>query len=181
MLGHRRRASRFNCCSSHVTSARILRSKEWECTCDPPIMTSALRSCPRCGLEIPADAPEGACPVCLFENGLRVFSDAPVAAGGDCSALDSTGIPNKFGDFEITRREDGSLWELGRGGMGVTYLAVDNVLRREVALKVINVPAAARTSHPVRKRFLREARAAAALRHPNVAVVYRFGATLKRR
>jgi serine/threonine protein kinase/TolB-like protein/Flp pilus assembly protein TadD len=61
--------------------------------------------------------------------------------------------------------------------MGVTYLAVDNVLRRKVALKVINVPAAARTSHAVRERFLREARAAAALRHPNVAAVYRFGAS----
>ena len=35
--------------------------------------------------------------------------------------------------------------------MGVTYLAVDNVLRRKVALKVINVPAATRTSHPVRE------------------------------
>ena len=69
------------------------------------------------------------------------------------------------------------LWELGRGGMGVTYLAVDNVLRRKVALKVINVPAATRASHPVRERFLREARAAAALRHPNVAAVYRFGAS----
>jgi len=61
--------------------------------------------------------------------------------------------------------------------MGVTYLAVDGVLRRKVALKVIDVPAAARTSHPVRERFLREARAAAALRHPNVAAVYRFGAS----
>ena len=82
-----------------------------------------------------------------------------------------------FGDFEVVRREDGSLLELGHGAMGVTYLAVDNVLRRKVALKVIEVPAAARTSHAVRERFLREARAAAALRHPNVAAVYQFGAS----
>jgi serine/threonine-protein kinase len=82
-----------------------------------------------------------------------------------------------FGDFEIARHEDGSLWELGRGAFGVTYLAVDNVLRRKVALKVVDVPVAARGSHAVRERFLREARAAAALRHPNVAAVFQFGAS----
>ena len=61
--------------------------------------------------------------------------------------------------------------------MGVTYRAVDNVLRRRSRLKVIEVPAEPRALlHPVRERFLREARAAAALRHPNVAAVYRFGA-----
>ena len=140
-------------------------------------MTSALRPCPKCGSEIPADAPEGACPGCLLEDGLRRVPHPSVAAIGGYGAVDSTGIPNKFGDFEITRRKDGSLWELGRGGMGVTYLAVDNVLRRKVALKVLDVPAAARTSHPVREHFLREARATAALRHPNVAAVYRFGAS----
>jgi TolB-like protein/Flp pilus assembly protein TadD len=46
-----------------------------------------------------------------------------------------------------------------------------------VALKVIDVPAAVRTSQTVRERFLREARAAAALRHPNVAAVFQFGAS----
>ena len=58
--------------------------------------------------------------------------------------------------------------------MGVTYLARDKVLRRRVALKVIEVPAVSthRDSQAVRERFLREARAAAALRHPNVAAVY---------
>src|SRR5437660_3841817 len=82
-----------------------------------------------------------------------------------------------FGDFEVARRQDGSLWGLGHGAMGVTYLAVDKVLRRKVALKVIDVPAAARGSYAVRERFLREACAAAALRHPNVAAVFQFGAS----
>src|SRR5438067_11283593 len=45
------------------------------------------------------------------------------------------------------------------------------------ALKVIDVPAAARGSHNVRELFLREARAAAALRHPNVAAIYQVGAS----
>src|SRR5215831_18681085 len=113
----------------------------------------------------------------------------PLNATGECvpcllrAALEKsimeTESPNwlVFGDFEIVRRDDGSLWELGRGAFGVTYLAVDNVLRRKVALKVIDVPAATRTSQALRERFLREARAAAALRHPNVAAVFQFGAS----
>src|SRR5215831_3570301 len=112
----------------------------------------------------------------------------PLNAKGQCpacmlrTALNESTMQNKsasslvFGDFEIARREDGSLWELGRGAFGVTYLAVDNVLRRKIALKVIDAPVAARPSEAVRERFLREARAAAALRHPNVAAVFQFGA-----
>src|SRR5438094_1868106 len=59
--------------------------------------------------------------------------------------------------------------------MGVTSLALDKVVRRRVALQVIDMPAAARGSQAVRYRFLREARAAATLRHPNVALVFQFG------
>src|SRR6266516_4372873 len=110
----------------------------------------------------------------------------PLNAKGDCPAcllrtgLEETLVETKpsalvFGDFEVEQGADGSYWELGHGAMGVTYLAVDKVLRRRVALKVIDVPAAARGSQAVRERFLREARAAAALRHPNVAAVFQFG------
>ena len=97
------------------------------------------------------------------------------ATSGDCGSMESTEIPSKFGDFEIAHCEDGSVWELGRGGMGVTYRARDNVLHRSVALKVIEVPPGAANSEAVRERFLREARAAGALRHTNVAAVYQFG------
>jgi TolB-like protein/Flp pilus assembly protein TadD len=82
-----------------------------------------------------------------------------------------------FGDFEITRREDGSWWELGRGAMGVTYRANDKILNRSVALKVIDVPETAGDGQMVRDRFLREARAAAAFKHTNVAGVFHFGAS----
>jgi serine/threonine protein kinase len=61
--------------------------------------------------------------------------------------------------------------------MGVTYRATDKVLHRMVALKVIETPAAAGDSLAVRERFLREARAAAALKHPNVAGIFQFGAS----
>ncbi|HSP44712.1 MAG TPA: serine/threonine-protein kinase, partial [Chthoniobacterales bacterium] len=90
----------------------------------------------------------------------------------------SNEVPSSiFGDYEIARREDGSWCELGRGAMGVTYLARDKVLDRSVALKVVELPPAERNSRTVRDRFLREARAAAAFRHPNVAGVFHFGAS----
>ena len=75
--------------------------------------------------------------------------------------------------YEVLRRDDGSLWELGRGAMGITYKAFDTNLRCPVALKVINNTYL--TSAVARQRFLREARAAAALRHQNVASVFHLG------
>jgi serine/threonine protein kinase/tetratricopeptide (TPR) repeat protein len=124
-------------------------------------VASAVTVCSICGELLNA---KGDCVACLLRTGL------------DESVVEETAPASLvFGDFEIARREDGSLWELGRGAMGVTYLATDNVLHRKVALKVIDVPAAARSSQAVRERFLREARAAAALRHPNVAAVYQSG------
>src|SRR4030095_14447033 len=126
-------------------------------------LASATTICSRCGEPLSA---KGECIACLLRTGLNesVVENLPLT-----SLI--------FGDFEIARREDGARWELGRGAMGVTYLAVDNVLRRKVAVKVIDVPAAARTANPVRERVLREAGASAALRHPNVAAVYHFGAS----
>ena len=124
---------------------------------------SAVAICSICGEPLNAN---GDCLACLLRTGLEE-SDAGTKR-----------LPSlAFGDFEVARREDGSFWELGRGAMGVTYLAVDKVLHRRVALKVIEVPSAARGSQAVRDRFLREARAAAALRHPNVAAVFQFGAS----
>src|SRR5882724_6613975 len=125
---------------------------------------SGVTVCSICGEPLNA---KGACVACLLRTGVEKSSTF------DTKSL----APLVFGDFEVVRREDGSLWELGRGAFGVTYLAVDNVLRRKVALKVIDVPAAARGSQAVRERFLREARAAAALRHSNVAAIYQFGAS----
>ena len=83
------------------------------------------------------------------------------------------GDSDKFEHFVIMRRSDGSLWELGRGAMGVTYKAFDANLRSDVALKVINTQYL--NSEIARQRFLREARAAASLRHPNVATVFHLG------
>ena len=78
-----------------------------------------------------------------------------------------------FDHYEVLRREDGSLFELGRGAMGITYKAFDTNLRCPVALKVIN--AASIHSDLARQRFVREARAAAQLRHRHVASVFHLG------
>ena len=126
-----------------------------------PAAIVSASSCAVCGEPLERDRK---CLVCLVRGGLEMPSQEP--------ALDSL----VFGDFEIARREDGSLWELGHGAMGVTYRALDRVLQRAVALKVIEMPTAARAGRAARERFLREARAAAALRHPNVAGVFQFGA-----
>ena len=80
----------------------------------------------------------------------------------------------RFGVYEIERRPDGSLYQLGHGAMGVTYRAIDTTLQRRVALKVIRV-AIAGQSVEARERFLREARAAAALRHRHIATIFQFG------
>jgi Serine/threonine protein kinase len=58
--------------------------------------------------------------------------------------------------------------------MGVTYRAIDTSLQRKVALKIIKIDVAERSAD-ARERFMREARAAAALRQENIATVYQFG------
>jgi serine/threonine-protein kinase len=63
--------------------------------------------------------------------------------------------------------------ELGRGGMGVVYLARDVQLDRPVAIKVL--PAALAARGDVKTRFLREARTAANLSHPNIVPIHRVG------
>lgn len=129
------------------------------------ISASVTTVCWACGE--PLDA-KGDCVACFLRTGL-----------GE-SVVETKQLPSLvFGDFEVEQRPDGFYWELGHGAMGTTYLAVDKVLHRRVALKVIEVPAVptSRDAQAVRERFLREARAAAALRHPNIAAVYHFGAS----
>jgi hypothetical protein len=79
----------------------------------------------------------------------------------------------RFDQYELVLDEDGQPLELGRGAMGVTYKALDMDLRCPVALKVISEKYLG--DDAARLRFLREARAAASVRHPNVASVFHLG------
>src|SRR5204863_8711323 len=58
--------------------------------------------------------------------------------------------------------------------MGVTYRATDTTLQRKVALKIIKIDVGERSAD-ARERYMREARAATALRHENIATVFQFG------
>lgn len=71
-----------------------------------------------------------------------------------------------LGKYEIVR-------EIGRGGMGAVYEALDRTLGRCVALKVLRSELTA--SREMLERFLAEARAAAAVSHPNVVTLYEVG------
>jgi hypothetical protein len=93
--------------------------------------------------------------------------EEPVA-GSSFSAWD-----RRFEHYELVADEEGVPIELGRGAMGITYKALDSDLRRLVALKVINQRFLGDES--ARSRFLREARAAAGIRHPNFASVFHLG------
>ena len=81
----------------------------------------------------------------------------------------------QFENYELFLDNDGRPIELGRGAMGVTYKALDVDLRCPVTLKVISERFLGDES--ARLRFLREARAAASVRHPNVASVLHLGRT----
>jgi TolB-like protein/Flp pilus assembly protein TadD len=85
----------------------------------------------------------------------------------------SLGTVRKFESYEVMLDQDGKPVELGRGAMGITYKAFDIDLRFPVTLKVISEKYVGDES--ARLRFLREARAAAKVRHPNVASVFRLG------
>src|SRR5271166_2212389 len=138
-------------------------------------MSTALqRTCPSCGNEF-SGAMEF-CPVCMLRKAL-----AGGVASGESSASEETVGPTpeqatqRFEHYELVTGEDGKPLELGRGGMGVTYKAVDVDLHCPVTLKVINERHLGDES--ARLRFLREARAAASVRHPNVASVFHLGRT----
>jgi serine/threonine protein kinase len=136
--------------------------------------TEDRRTCPSCGNEF-SGAMEF-CPVCTLRKAL-----AGGVESGESSASEDTVQPapeqavQRFEHYELVTGEDGKPVELGRGAMGVTYKAVDVDLRCPVALKVISERYLGDES--ARLRFLREARAAAKLRHSNVASVLHLGRT----
>jgi tetratricopeptide (TPR) repeat protein len=139
------------------------------------MMTEPQRTCPSCGNEF-SGAMEF-CPVCVLRKALA----AGVESGGS-SASEEVVEPKtperavqRFEHYELVQGEDGKPVELGRGAMGVTYKAFDVDLHCPVTLKVISEKYLGDES--ARLRFLREARAAASVRHQNVASVLHLGRT----
>src|SRR6266550_2812705 len=133
-----------------------------------------LLTCPTCGAALEETfGGGGGCMFCLLQAGIG--SEEETAQDSTPDAVEDGG---RFGVYEIDCHADGSLYELGRGAMGVTYRASDTSLQRKVALKIIKIDIAARSAD-ARERFMREARAAAALRHENIATIHQFGMRLE--
>jgi serine/threonine protein kinase/tetratricopeptide (TPR) repeat protein len=132
----------------------------------PRSVENKTLTCEQCGAPLHSRAGESDCLQCLLTTGFEP-ADATAASPGESET-------RSYHHYEIISRPDGTRWELGRGAMGVTYKARDVNLNTPVALKVINAKFSARWD--ARRRFLREAQAAARLRHPNVASVFHFGA-----
>jgi serine/threonine protein kinase len=122
------------------------------------VKTTDKRTCPFCNTLL--DGNSDVCPVCALKNALESENHA-------------TATELRFEHYQILKNEDQSLMELGHGSMGVTYKALDVQLQRLVALKIINAKFIGDAS--ARQRFVREARTAASVHHPNVATVYHLG------
>src|SRR6516162_5201582 len=135
--------------------------------------TEPQRTCPSCGNEF-SGAMEF-CPVCMLRKGLASGVESGEAVSDVTVKPTPDQPPKRFEHYELVRGEDGKPVELGRGAMGVTYKAFDVDLRCPVTLKVISEKYLGDES--TRLRFLREARAAARLRHSNVASVLHLGRT----
>src|SRR5215467_1952635 len=133
-----------------------------------------ILTCPKCGGVLEKTSSGiGSCIFCLLQAGKG--SEEETVHDSTRDALEGS---IRFGVYEIDCHTDGSFYELGRGAMGVTYRATDTTLQRKVALKIIQTGIAEKSAD-ARERFMREARAAAALRHENIAVIHQFGTRLE--
>src|SRR6266481_4236778 len=124
--------------------------------------------CTTCGRPLTQVGPKGECLRCLVSLGF-----AAEESGSEQHRSRLTPARLRYDHFEVEVGADGFPVELGAGAMALTYRARDTVLNSTVALKVIDRKVA--QTPGVRSRFLREARAAAQIRHPNVARVSHYG------
>jgi serine/threonine protein kinase len=135
--------------------------------------TEPQRTCPSCGNEFSGSIEF--CPVCMLRKGLASGSDSGACPSEDMLKSAPKQTTQHFEHYELIRGVDGKPVVLGRGAMGISSKAFDINLRCPVTLKVISERYLGEQS--ARLRFLREARAAASVRHPNVASVLHLGRT----
>src|SRR6266576_780690 len=132
--------------------------------------THAAGTCATCGRPLTQCGPNGECLRCLVSLGFLTDGEQAERPAGRGRL---TPGPLRYAHFEVEVGLDAFPVELGAGAMAITYRARDTVLNSVVALKVIDRKVAKMPG--VRSRFLREARAAAQIRHPNVARVSHYG------
>ena len=146
---------------------------EEEHSTKPGSAQQEVRICPTCGTKFFTKDDKGFCPVCVLRAAAGGEPAATEGRGSASGSALSAGEVLRFENYELMLDNDGRPIELGRGAMGVTYKALDVDLRCPVTLKVISEKYLGDES--ARLRFLREARAAASVRHPNVASVFHLG------
>ena len=163
------------------------------------MMNSGIRRCDSCGEDVHADAPQGLCPRCLLQAGLAQIDGPPAlrircphcqnpievvddelslsdvscpscgsqisVIGDDTLSMPAQEGPARIGHFEL-------LEVLGSGAFGTVWRAQDHELERAVAIKI---PRRGQLPPDEAESFLREARAAAQLRHPNIVSVHEIG------
>src|SRR5437867_12837611 len=130
----------------------------------------AAGTCATCGRPLTQCGPKGECLRCLVSLGF--LADGEQAERPAARGRLTPGVL-KYAHFEVEVGADGFPVELGAGAMAITYRARDTVLNSTAALKVIDRKVAQNPG--ARSRFLREARAAANIHHPNVARVTYYG------
>src|SRR6516162_998487 len=135
--------------------------------------TEPQRTCQSCGNEFSGTMEF--CPVCMLRKGLAGGVESCESSFEEAAKPTPVQALQRFEHYELVTGEDGRPVELGRGAMGVTYKALDINLRCPVTLKVISERYLGDESAQL--RFLREARAAAKVRHSNVASVLHLGRT----
>src|SRR6476619_5577502 len=132
--------------------------------------SETAETCATCGRPLTQRGPNGECLRCLVS--LTCLGDEEEPDKPQTRRRLTPGRL-KYHHFEVEIGADGFPMELGAGAMAITYRARDTVLNSVVALKVIDRKVAQNPG--ARTRFLREARAAANIRHPNVARVTYYG------
>src|SRR6202162_6411615 len=132
-----------------------------------------IRVCAACGSKFSAASENEFCPVCMLREALAAGVESGESSFEEAVKPTLEKAGQRFEHYELVTDQDGKPLELGRGAMGVTYKAFDVDLRCPVTLKLISERYLGDES--ARLRFLREARAAASLRHPNVASVFHLG------
>src|SRR5881296_2084615 len=134
------------------------------------VHSQAAQTCATCGRPLTQVGPKGECLRCLVSLGFLADGQEPEKS--QTGRRLTPGVL-RYAHFEVEVGADGFPVELGAGAMAITYRARDTVLNSEVALKVIDRKVAQNPG--ARTRFLREARAAANIHHPNVARVTYYG------